>query len=284
MRTSRNLPIQLVLAFMAQGTFVFRGTFMSRLALILCSIAWNSTESGAQQFRIETEVFADSTQVAKSLTLFDEKVTYDFLMTSDESNREPSRFVVEEVVVFDHPKQRIVLLDQKQQQRLELSHTELLSLVAGMQASEVLRARDEFLLDPKLTESYDPQARQLEMASPRLSYRVLGQPMADTQVLAQYYQFADWASRLNATDSRKLPPFARLQLNQAMKRRGWIPTEVQFSLSTLDGHEIKANAKHHTLLQLSSNDQQRIVSVQKQMTDFPSVNLSRYRNLTTASK
>lgn len=238
----------------------------------------------AQEFRIETEVFSGSTRViAKSLTLFDGKVTYDFLMTSEAPDSESNRFSVEEVVVFDQAKQRLILLDQKQRQRLELSHSEVLALVAGMQANEALRARDEFLLDPKLTESYDPQSRQLEMASPRLSYRVSGQPVADSQVVAHYYQFADWAARLNATDSRKLPPFARLQLNQAMKRRGWVPTEVNFQLSSLDGQEIKATAKHHTLFQLSSNDQQRIVNVQKQLTEFPSVSLTRYRNLTTAS-
>lgn len=251
--------------------------------VLVGAVPWAS-EVTAQQFRIETEVFSDATQIAKSLTLFDGKATYDFLMTADESNGEPNRFAVEEVVVFDSAKQRIVLLDQKNRHRLELSHTELLSLVAGMQASEVLRARDAFLLEPKLTESFDPQTRQLELSSPRLTYRVLGQQVTDSQILAQYFQFADWAARLNATDSRKLPPFARLQLNQAIKRRGWVPTEVQFELASLDGAGMKATAKHHTLFQLSTNDQQRITSAQKQMNDFPSVSLSRYRNLTTASQ
>lgn len=253
--------------------------------VVVASVGCFASESHAQEFRIETEVFADSDRViAKSLTLFDGKMTYDFLMTGNEADAEPSRFSVEEVVVFDQTKQRIVLLDQHKQQRLELGHSEVLSLVAGMQSNEALRARDEFLLEPKLTESFDTQSLQLELASPRLTYRVSGQQVADAQVLAHYYQFADWAARLNATDSRKLPPFARLQLNLAMKRRAWIPTEVNFELSSLDGHQIKATAKHHTLFQLSSNDQQRIASVRKQLAEFPSVSLSRYRNLTTASQ
>jgi hypothetical protein len=192
------------------------------------------------------------------------------------------RFRVEEVVVMDHARQRVILLDQGQRHKFEIGHAELLSMVASMQASEALRARDAFLLEPKLTESFDPPTGELELASPRLSYRALGQAVAEPQVLAQYYSFADWAARLNATDSRKLPPFARLQLNQAMKRRGWLPTEVRLELTTLTEQHIKATAKHHTLLQLSANDRQRIESVEKQLSEFPAVSLSRYRHLTTA--
>lgn len=240
--------------------------------------------AAAQQFRIETEVFSDSSEaIARSLTLFDGKMTYDFLMTAVENAGDTPKFAVEEVVVFDQGKQKIHLLDQASRQRLELGHSELLSLVAGMQSSEVLRARDEFLLEPKLTESFDPQTQQLQLSSPRLDYLVLGQKVTDSQILAHYHSFADWAARLNATDSRKLPPFARLQLNQAMKRRGWIPTEVQFKLTSLEGAKIAATAKHHTLMQLSDNDQLRIESVKKQLAEFPSVNLGRYRNLATAA-
>jgi hypothetical protein len=254
------------------------------LLLVVTAFAETAGELSAQQFRIETEVFAAAEQVvARSLTIFDGKVAYDFLMTSEEGTAVPPRFAVEEVVVFDQVAQKIILLDQKNRHRLEIGHSELLSLVAGMRASDVLRSRDEFLLEPKLTESFDPERGVLELSSTRLTYLVAGQSLADTQTLAHYYSFADWAARLNVTDSRKLPPFARLQLNQAMKRRGWIPTEVQFQLTSLEGQVISATAKHHTLFQLSDNDQHRIDSVQKQLTEFPSVSLSRYRNLTTAA-
>jgi hypothetical protein len=128
-----------------------------------------------QEFRIETEVFADSDRViAKSLTLFDGKMTYDFLMTGNEADAEPSRFSVEEVVVFDQTKQRIVLLDQHKQQRLELGHSEVLSLVAGMQSNEALRARDEFLLEPKLTESFDTPVTSTGIGQPAAHLSSLG--------------------------------------------------------------------------------------------------------------
>lgn len=259
-----------------------------------------TVEVSAQQFRIETEVFDENQRVmARSLTLFDGSTVYDFLMTND-GNETPAapaaaglaagqsdgaaavRFRVEEVVVMDHARQRITLLDQQQRHKFEIGHAELLSMVASMQASETLRARDTFLLEPKLTESFDPPTGELELASPRLGYRAQGQVATDPQVVAQYYLFADWAARLNATDSRKLPPFARLELNQAMKRRGWLPTQVQLQLTTLTDQQLQATAKHHTLLQLSANDRQRIESVQKQLNDFPAVSLTRYRHLTTA--
>jgi hypothetical protein len=248
--------------------------------------AWATAQSREKSIRIETEVFSDQPPrlVSKSLTLFDGPVVYDFLMTPAGDSSEKAGFSVEQVFVFDSPRQKIVLLDQQQQQRLELGYAELLSMVASMQASETLRARDEFLLEPKLTENFDPQTRVLALASPRLTYRTQGQVVSDAQVLSQYYQFADWAARLNVTDSRKLPPFARLQLNQALKRRGWMPTEVEIDLTTLQGQQLRATAKHHTLYQLSENDHQRIASVQKQLHEFPSVSLTRFRNLTVASQ
>jgi hypothetical protein len=297
----------------AEYTFVGSSTpgFLLGWAAIAIAtlLVGTAPEVSAQQFRIETEVFDDSQQVmARSLTLFDGSIVYDFLMTTttSETPRSPSgegttddqstvgqsgsgqssavavRFRVEEVVVMDHARQRITLLDQQQRHKFEIGHAELLSMVASMQASEALRARDSFLLEPKLTESFDPPTGELELASPRLGYRAQGQVATDPQVVAQYYLFADWAARLNATDSRKLPPFARLQLNQAMKRRGWLPTQVHLELTTLTDQRLQATAKHHTLLQLSANDRQRIESVQKQLNDFPAVSLTRYRHLTTA--
>jgi len=278
-----------------------------RVLAMLCVLGGGpASESYSQQFRIETEVFDDSQRVmARSLTLFDGSTVYDFLMTAADHETpggsaaegtsgasqlgagQPNgaaalRFRVEEVVVMDHARQRITLLDQHKRHKFEIGHAELLSMVASMQASEALRARDAFLLEPKLTESFDPPTGELELASPRLRYRAQGQVATDPQVLAQYHLFADWAARLNATDSRKLPPFARLQLNQAMKRRGWLPTDVKLELTTLTDQQIQATAKHHTLLQLSANDRQRIESVQKQLSEFPAVSLSRYRHLTTA--
>ncbi len=290
---------------------VSAGCRLGAAVLVTIALCGAAADAIAQQFRIETEVFDDNQRVmARSLTLFDGSTVYDFLMTAAE-NETPTgstavgtsgtgqlgtgqlgtgqpngaaalRFRVEEVVVMDHARQRVTLLDQHKRHKFEIGHAELLSMVASMQASEALRARDAFLLEPKLTESFDPPTGELELASPRLRYRAQGQVATDPQVLAQYHLFADWAARLNATDSRKLPPFARLQLNQAMKRRGWLPTEVKLELTTLTDQQIQATAKHHTLLQLSANDRQRIESVQKQLSEFPAVSLSRYRHLTTA--
>jgi hypothetical protein len=230
------------------------------------------------QFRIETEVFTGTPEkrLAKSLTLFDGGRVYDFLMSGESGNGVAS---VEEVVVFDWGQGRIHLLDQTTQRHLELSQSEVSSMVAGMKANETLRGRDAFLLEPKFTESLDPETQRLEFSSPRLRYFVMGEKVDDSNVLASYFLFADWAARLNATDSRKLPPFARLELNQVLRRRGWIPTDVEFELESLDGATLKARTKHHRLNQLSDNDRMRISSVERQLQEFPAVNLIKYRDL-----
>jgi len=274
------------------------------------ALLWIATAAVArgQQFRIETEVFSGEPPrlISRSLTLFDGPLVYDFLMIAGDSpppsgsnatavggnagatgrtdrNTQSPALPVEEVVIFDQQQQRLILLDQQRRHRLELTQAELLTMVAGMQANESLRAKDSFLLEPQLTEKFDPRSGQLELASERLVYRAQGQRVDDNQVLIRYFQFADWAARLNVTDSRKLPPFARLQLNQAMKKRGWIPHQVQIQLTTLDGQSVQASVTHHTLFHLSQNDQQRIASAQRQWSEFPAVNLIRYRGLNQPS-
>jgi len=234
--------------------------------------------------RVETEVSVrgETTPVSKSLTLFDDALVYDFLMVQDDysvaKNREP-KFQVEEVVVFDRSQQRIILLDQKQKQQMEVEHIELLGMAAAMKASEAMRAKDLFLLEPTLNASFDDTNEEIVLSSPRLTYRCKGNASDDTQSLVSYYQFADWAARLNVTDSRKMPPFARLQLNQAIRKRGWMPTQVRLELKTKDGDIFSAVAKHHTIMRLSENDQIRIASVQKQLSEFPVVKLIEYRGL-----
>lgn len=258
-------------------------TVLLLICFLLVVVSSHSTSCDAQQMRIETEVMVGESPelVSKSLTLFNDQLIYDFLFTA--SSEDPGRFRLEEIVVFDPVSQSISLLDQQRKLRLTLSHTDLLSMSAAMKASEALRKKDLFLLEPEFDTSIDESQRRLTLSSPRMTYRCKCESSNDPKQLLSYYHFADWAARLNVSDARKMPPFARLKLNSVLRKRSWIPTEVQLSFDFTSGQTLKATASHHRLNQLSDNDQIRIQQAQQQLRQFEKTTLIEYRNLNTVS-
>lgn len=238
-----------------------------------------------QQMRIETEVFVGQQPalVSKSLTLFDGPFVYDFLFTNDSESTKGGSFSLEEIVVFDRVGQSITLLDQQRHKKLVLSHTDLLSMSAAMKASESLRKKDVFLLEPKFDEEVNDSEHELALTSKRMSYKCQCESIEDPKAMLSYFHFADWAARLNVSDSRKMPPFARLKLNDALRKKGWVPTQVNLQLEMQTGQSLVATAKHHRLDQLSENDQIRIRQAKTQMSDFDQTSLVEYRNLNPVS-
>lgn len=263
------------------------------LSLITCfCLIWAfAADARAQQFRIETEVLVGDSVVpsGKSLTLFDGPMVYDFMMSESAIEDERvsvgggPKYVLEEIVIFDSARQKIILLDQRKRRRMELTQIELLNMAAAMKASEVLREKDLALLEPELLESFDATNSEIKLASPRITYTCQGESISDAKTLVNYYQFADWAARLNVSDSQKLPPFARLKLNDVIRKKGWMPSQVTLTLVDRDGGQMNACAKHHVIYKLSENDQIRINNVKKQWADFPLVSLIEYRNLKPAA-
>lgn len=248
------------------------------------ALAWMFLASSCfgQQMRIETEVLVGNSQelASKSLTLFDDQMIYDFLFTSEADS---NRFHLEEIVVFDRLGQSITLLDQQRKTKLTISHTDLLSMSAAMKASEALRDKDLFLLEPVFEKTIDDNTKQLQLTSDRMNYHCRCESVTDPKKLLSYFHFADWAARLNVSDSRKMPPFARLILNESLRKRGWIPLEVELDLLLPNSEKLRAKATHNRLEQLSQNDQIRIQQAVNQVREFKATSLTEYRNLESVS-
>jgi len=96
-----------------------------------------------------------------------------------------------------------------------------------------------------------------------------------------YYQFLNNFTRLIATDPSKIPPFARMELNNSIRRLGWIPSEVQISVrkNALFRQEFNAKSKHFVFTKLSNKDFERIAKAKTQWRSFKTVDLSEYRGL-----
>jgi hypothetical protein len=229
--------------------------------------------SHAADFRVDNRTFSgDGKETAyRSCTIFHQGVVYSFL-------QDPA-----ETIIFDKAAGRFVLLDDSKKVRSELTTTGLDSFMlqlkerALMQQDAVIR----FLAEPTFEERFDSTRRELTLASDLVSYRAIITSADNAAMAAQYREFSDWYARLNASlipGSR--PPFARLQLNEAIARREAIAREVILSITTLkDGKRqtTSIRSEHSITTVLSPADMERIEHAKQSISSFKPVSFEKYR-------
>ena len=251
-------------------------TILIAVPLVLGWMVIQPSANG-QEFRIESTVYtADSNLPAsQNTTLFSRGLVYDFQL-SNEAQPKPL-----EIVIFDTRSRRIVLLDPSRKIRLEMPDLQLLKIVDGVRKETVQDQRSSFLVEDQFEEDIDLSTNWVTLTSPQIEYRFHGSQPKDVSVLAQYNDFLDNFTILIASDPTKIPPFARMKLNQSIKRLGWIPTEVQISVkqNSLFRQTFRATSKHVIIHQLSNEDRTRIASAKQQWIQFKPVELGEYRGL-----
>ncbi len=232
----------------------------------------------AQGFRIETEVTNRDTgeTVSENLTLFDDNIIVDFTLKPDKT-----RFPIEIVANIVNEK-RFVLMDTTRKIKTELVESDLLRILAALQGSAFVDDSNRFLFRPEFEESFDDSTGWLELRSPQLVYRTRGQRPEQEMALQKYYEFIDQFARLNATDPRRMPPFARLRLNQAIRKQGIMPDEVEMTLvpdKLGNQPEIRMRTSHVVVWELSETDRQRIESAKRYWVEFENIGMKQYRGL-----
>ncbi len=250
--------------------------WLATVAILGC---WPAAVS-AEEFRIETIVYREGEPepLSENLTLFDDHLVFDFMLKPDQS-----RFP-QQIVIYNATEKRFVLLDTRSRVKTEIIESELLKILAALQSSSVVDKENEFLFFPSFEEKFDIGTNWLTLRSPRLTYRTRGERPANDAVLDMYYVFIDQFARLNATDPRRMPPFARLKLNGAIKKYGFIPSRVEMTLepkqSTIK-EPLKIFSEHVMMWELSDKDRQRIDSAKRYWMDFKTVGLAEFRGIET---
>lgn len=258
--------------FPVVGAFLFCSTVMLMIANATCG----------QEFRIETEVFADEAEqpVSANLTLFSRGLVYDFLTIYD-GETASGQAEPEQIVIYDRDHQKLVMIDVPRQVKLVLSHDDILRFNAAQQARPGLQKKNPFLFNPQFNESFDAETGWLTLSSPRMEYRVKGYTTDDKAGLSVYQDFANWYVRLNAIGPGKMPPFARLELNKAIAARNMIPEQVElsFKLDGLLGQKIEVKSRHYVIWKLSETDRKRIESADAHWVEFEEVSVQRFYNV-----
>jgi len=259
------------------------------LTMAALAFAWmplisefNLSSAVGQEFRIESQVYDANSKlpVSQNVTLFSQGLVFDFRMSND---AQPKPL---EVIVYNSRNRMLVLLDPARQIRLELADLSLLRIVDGVRRETMQDKRTSFLVENDFEEIADWSTKWVTLNSPQIVYRFKGEQPKDVSILPLYFEFLENFTRLGATDPTKIPPFPRMKLNQSIKRLGWIPSEVQITVSqnSLFREGFTAKSKHTLITQLSSKDRERIDLAKQYWQTFKNVKLDEYRGLKRQSK
>lgn len=187
---------------------------------------------GPVNLRVQTEVFAgDATEpVARSLSLFQEQVAWDFLEPGAEGS---AAAVAEEIVLHDPARSRIVVIAPGLRIRTEISRARLERVRSSLQAWA--RESDDELLRWSADAECAPQpadaATMVELDGPGARYRVVGSPAPSAAAARTYREFADAAVVLRALlHPGGLPPFPRMAINRRLATSDLLPETVTLEL------------------------------------------------------
>ena len=233
-----------------------------------------SNVAPAQEFRVYTKVTdvskpGESNSLSDSVTYFHLDRVYDYMPD------------VGEVVIFEPAHNRFIILGQdytatevsfaEVNHFLETAQTETVKYIQELTASPDPKASGEaallrFQLAPEFQENFPNGSNELSLTGKYLSYKVTGRQVTTPNLVRRYLQYADWAKRLNyVLHPHPTLPNARLKLNEALRSRELLPTEVEMTIHLQP--EVRLKAEHQFSDKLLSVDRQSITRWEKMLGD-----------------
>ena len=249
--------------------------------LVMLALICASGNAVAQEFKIETAIFAGDQKlpVAQNVTLFQNDLIVDLKM--DFAN--PPNII--STKVYDSRQKNVALLDHSRNVRLEISDNRLLQMVDGLRRDLSQKEDLQFLVNESFKESAMVDASKIVLTSPTIQYQVEGKRPANANFLKMHSEFLDIFTRLSASDPGGFPPFARMRLNESIKKMGWIPSSVEIVMgaNTLVPRGLKMKSTHVLIDGLSKEDIATIETAKKQWVSYTAVNLLKFHGIEQAA-
>jgi hypothetical protein len=222
----------------------------------------------AQQFGIESKVFAGRELVASGTTLFADGRVYDFLIRPDET------------IVQSLDEGQIDLLDNVRQVRTQVSAEDLKTFCDGLRNKAAASAAESvrFCADPEFRERLDPETNELVLESAWMEYRARTIAPPNAEILRHYETYVTRQTQVNALlNPGSPPPGPRLALNTALSQRQALAERVSLRRTTSEGEQAKTlEAEHHFTWRLDEPDRQRIAEAERRRTTYRYVTPTEY--------
>jgi hypothetical protein len=250
-------------------------------AFAFSASGWLSGATVAQEFCVSTKVYRltgspgtggkgrDTDKpviIARSLTLFQAGVVYDYVDPADE------------VVLFDVGNRRFTLLNtsiklttvvtfDELEQLLRKSRTiteKYLNKLKGTNDRKAIAAL-RFQLNPRFKEYVDSANKQLTLSSSTLGYEVECAAPEVPEVVDTYLRYTDWTAKLNhILHPQAMLPGPRIALDSRLRERKWLPVTVELSA---DSGTPLLRASHRFYWTLNSKDRNLINSWKTMLRD-----------------
>ncbi len=245
--------------------------------VVACAIALCCAIATAQDFKIETMIYAgdDKEPVSQNVTLFQGNLVFDLKL--DQAT--PPHVL--ETRIYDSRLRAVSLLDLNRKVQVELTDHRLLQLVESLRKEVAENSELAFLVNEAFTETTDVTGNTVELSSSTFKYKISGQRPPNASYLTSYTDFLDTFTRLSASHPGGFPPFARLRLNEAIKKVGWLPSKVDLVMqpNALITKGLKMSSTHTLIDGLSTLDQERIRNARGEWLAFKRVDLLTFRGV-----
>jgi hypothetical protein len=242
-----------------------------RIALALCivvvTLAGMAAPLAADDFRIETKVYAGKDKVSHNTTLFEAGYVYDYLS-------DPER-----VAVFDQHHGRFIVLDpvRKVKSEVKTDDVRIFAEAFREQAKNSSRAFMNFAAAPDFQVDFE-QSNELTLTSDFVTYKLTTIPANTPEASQQYREFSDWYARFNAmSNPGAMPPFPRMAVNDELAKRALVPTQVHLTIAAAIGAKaVSLRSEHHVAWRLLPSDHKKIAETGRQLATFKSVDFSKF--------
>jgi hypothetical protein len=238
--------------------------------------------------RVETDLFVDGQEppVARSLTLFQKGVAWDFLeLPADEpsAGKAAAELRLVEIVLHDPARERVVVVDPVLGRKTEIPLIRLERLSVSL--AKWARSSDDRLVrwagGPDFTAGLEAEDDTLELVGPRVRYSVVHATADSPAAAVTYRRFADTAILLKALlHPGGIPPFPRLAVNERLEAEGAIPAEVTLEvdsrLALVSGGPARMRSVHKSHPRLLAADRRLIEDAEAHVAAAEAVDLATY--------
>jgi hypothetical protein len=253
----------------SQNKNLFRGLILAVTSLatvIPCCQSAYAQQASPTEFRIETDLMepGKGKPIDQSIALFGPGVSYEF-----------SRETPHKITVINSIENRVIFLDTQRQVQSRVNLQELKAYIdtARNQFTQSPRGA-EALKDATITE-FDAASNTVSAGKQLIRYEAKIEQPDNPQVSDVYASFANNSAILNAWQSKGAapPPFARLQLNQAVREKAAIPSEIKRTILT-GGKAESLSSRIHITYTLAASERKQIEQFNEMISSFASVALA----------